>query len=143
MLILLTKTTKTMKNTIYKSLLLSLLITNIWSVAIFFIYYFDNSSSFGALKTLFIYIYSCWITSGLGLLVFLLSFLKIWKSNQSKVFFLLLIDWLNIFFSITLIITACFEIIRSEAITGLYLFANFIISIIIFFRARKIIKTTI
>lgn len=132
-----------MKSTIYKSLLLSLLITNIWSVIIFFIYYFDNSSLFSGLKTLFIFLWSCWISSGFGLLIILLSFLKIWKSNQAKVFFLLLFDWLNIFFSITLIITTYFEIIRHEAITELYLFTNFIISIVIFFRARRIIKTTI
>ena len=132
-----------MKNIIYKSLLLSLLITNIWSVVMFFIYYFDNPVLFSGFKTLFIYIWSCWISSGLGILILLFSFLKIWKSNQSKVFLLILIGWFNIFFSILLVVTVCFEIIRHEAITGFYLFTNFIISIVIFFRARRIIRITI
>ncbi|KOP37067.1 hypothetical protein DBB36_13780 [Flavobacterium sp. WLB] len=132
-----------MKNTIYKSLLLSLLITNIWSVVIFFIYYFDSPGLFSGFRTLGVYLWSCWISSGLGVLVFLLSFLRIWKSNQSKVFFLILFDWLNIFFSITFVLTTCFEIMAYEGIVELYLFTNFIISIVIFFRARRIIKTTI
>lgn len=132
-----------MKSTIYKSLLLSLLITNIWSVVIFFIYYFESPGLFSGFKTIGIYLWSCWISSGLGVLVFLLSFLRIWKSHQSKVFFLLICDWLNIFFSITLVLTTCFEIMAYEGITELYLFTNFIISIVIFFRTKRIISRTI
>jgi hypothetical protein len=132
-----------MKNIIYKSLLLSLLITNIWSVVMFFIYYFDNPALFSGFKTLFIYIWSCWISSGLGILILLFSFLKIWDSIKLKVFLLVLIGWLNIFFSILFSATIYFEIINYESFTQFYLFANFIISIVIFFRARRIIRTSI
>lgn len=132
-----------MKNIIYKSLLISLLITNIWSVVMFFIYYFDNPVLFSGFKTLFIYIWSCWISSGLGILILLFSYLKIWNSIKLKVFLLVLIGWLNIFFSILFSATVYFEIINYESFTQFYLFANFIISIVIFFRARRIIRTTI
>lgn len=130
-----------MKNTIYKSLLLSLLITNIWSVIAFFIYFFEDPGWFHGFETLGFLLWSCWISSGLGILIILLSFLKFWKSNQAKVFFLLLFGWFNIFFSILVFITGCFEIISHEALTEL--FTNFIISIVIFFRARRIIRINI
>lgn len=129
-----------MKQTVYKSLITSLLITNIWSVIIFFIYYFEGSGL--SLTTLFIYIWSCWFSAGLGTFVIVFSFLKIWKSNQSKIFLLVLVGWLNIFFSILLVITAFLEIIRLEAILYFYLTSNIIVSIFLYFVTRKIIKIT-
>ncbi|SHG58813.1 hypothetical protein SAMN05443663_103241 [Flavobacterium defluvii] len=130
-----------MKNTIYKSLLSSLLITNIWSVIIFFIYFFEDPGWFHGFETFGFFLWSCWISSGLGILIILLSFLKFWKSNPAKVFFLLPFGWFNIFFSILVFITGCFEIVSHEAL--IELLTNFTISVLIFFRTRKIIKTTI
>jgi len=128
-----------MKETIYKSLLLSLLITNLWAAITFFVYYFDTGL-FSGFKTLLLFGWSCWISSGLGLLAILLSFLKIWKSNQSKVFTLVLTGWLNIFFSFLLITTTFFEIIVPESFIYSFYIVNLIIPIVVYFRTKKIIK---
>jgi len=127
-----------MKETIYKSLLLSLLITNLWAAITFFVYYFDTGL-FSGFKTLLLFGWSCWISSGLGLLAILLSFLKIGKSNQSKVFTLVLTGWLNIFFSFLLITTTFFEIIVPESFIYSFFIINLIIPVVIYFRTKKII----
>jgi len=127
-----------MKETIYKSLLLSLLITNLWATITFFVYYFETGL-FSGFKTLLLFGWSCWISSGLGLLAILLSFLKIWKSNQSKVFTLVLTGWLNIFFSFLLITTTFFEIIVPESFIYSFFIINLIIPVVIYFRTKKII----
>jgi hypothetical protein len=127
-----------MKETIYKSLLLSLLITNLWATITFFVYYFETGL-FSGFKTLLLFGWSCWISSGLGLLVILISLLKIWKSNQSKVFTLVLTGWLNIFFSFLLITTTFFEIIVPESFIYSFFIINLIIPVVIYFRTKKII----
>lgn len=128
-----------MKETIYKSLLLSLLVTNLWAAITFFVYYFDTGL-FSGFKTLLLFGWSCWISSGLGLLVILISLLKTWKSNQSKVFTLVLTGWLNIFFSFLLITTTFFEIIVPESFIYSFYIVNLIIPIVVYFRTKKIIK---
>ena len=127
-----------MKETIYKSLLLSLLITNLWAAITFFVYYFETGL-FSGFKTLLLFGWSCWISSGLGLLIILISLLKIWKSNQSKVFTLVLTGWLNIFFSFLLITTTFFEIIVPESFIYSFFIINLIIPVVIYFRTKKII----
>jgi len=131
-----------MKETVSRSLLLSLLITNIWSVVTFFIYYFESPGLFSGFKTLFFFGWSCWISAALGLLIILFSFLKFWKSNKLKVSLLVIIGWFNIFFSILLVITGLLEIIIPESFLDAYFIINFIIPIVIYFITRKIIKTT-
>ena len=128
-----------MKETIYKSLLLSLLITNLWATITFFVYYFDTGL-FSGFKTLLLFGWSCWISSGLGLLIILISLLKIWKSNQSKVFLLVFTGWFNIFFSLLLITTTYFEIIAPESFIDAFYIVNLIIPIVVYFRTKKIIK---
>ncbi|QDW19361.1 hypothetical protein [Flavobacterium sp. KBS0721] len=125
-----------MKETIYKSLLLPLLITNLWATITFFVYYFETGL-FSGFKTLLLFGWSCWISSGLGLLVILISLLKTWKSNQSKVFTLVLTGWLNIFFSFLLITTTFFEIIVPESFIYSFYIVNLIIPIVVYFRTKK------
>lgn len=120
-----------MKETIQKSLIFSLLLTNIWSVVTFFIYFFDRDGLFSGLQTLVFFMYSCWISAALGILIFLLSFLKIWKSNESKIFLLVFIVWFNIFFSILLLIAFYFEVLDSNSLIDVYFITNFIISFLL------------
>jgi hypothetical protein len=127
-----------MKETILKSLLLSLLITNLWATITFFIYYFETGL-LNSFKTLLLFGWSYWISSGLGLLALLLSLLKIWKSNQSKVFLLVFTGWFNIFFSLLLITTTYFEIIAPESFIDAFFIVNLIIPIVVYFRTKKII----
>lgn len=130
-----------MKNTILKSLVLSLFITNIWSVTMFFIYYFESPGWFVSLKTLFIFIDSCWIMSGIGVLAVLISFVKFWKSNRQKVFLLSTVAFLNVFFSIIIILTAVFEIVNYQLdIFDMVFLINFIIPIAVFFIIKRKIK---
>lgn len=122
-----------MKETIQKSLIISLLLTNIWSVIAFFIYFFESSGLFHGFQTLIFFMYSCWISAALGILILLLSFLKIWKSNYLKKFLFVIIGWFNIFLSILLLITFYFEVIDPNSLLDVYFISNFIISFLVFF----------
>ena len=126
-----------MKETIYKSLILSLFLTNIWSVVMFFIYFFESPGWLHGLETLIIFIKTCWTLIVLGLIVILISFIKSIKI-KFKIFSLALIAWINIFLSILLIT------IMSLKITGLDAFYElgllFIISIISLLLIRKLLK---
>jgi hypothetical protein len=132
-----------MKETVYKSLIISLLITNIWTVVIFFIYFFESPGWFQGLTTLMIFVYSCWIIAALGILAIIISFIKKWFSAQWKIFLLVLITWLNSFFSILLLILTLLEIVRYETIFELYLFSNIIVSIVALLIIKKIFKNPI
>lgn len=132
-----------MKETVYISLIISLLITNIWTVVIFFIYFFESPGWFQGLTTLMIFVYSCWIIAALGILAIIISFIKKWFSAQWKIFLLVLITWLNSFFSILLLILTLLEIVRYEAIFELYLFSNIIVSIVALLIINKIFKNPI
>jgi hypothetical protein len=132
-----------MKETVYKSLIISLLITNIWTVVIFFIYFFESPGWFQGLTTLMIFVYSCWIIAALGILAIIISFIKKWFSAQWKIFLLVLITWLNSFFSILLLILTLLEIVRYETIFELYLFSNRIVSIVALLIIKKIFKNPI
>lgn len=130
-----------MKNTILKSLALSLFITNIWSVTIFFIYYFEAPGLFSGFKTLFIFLYSCWIMSGIGVLGIFISFVKLWKSNIQKVFLLSTVTFLNTFFSLLIILTAIFEVVNYQLdISNMVFLINFIIPITGFFLIKRKMK---
>lgn len=126
-----------MKETIYKSLILSLFLTNIWSVVMFFIYFFESPGWLHGLETLIIFIKTCWTLIVVGLIVILISFIKSIKI-KFKIFSLALIAWINIFLSILLIT------IMSLKITGLDAFYElgllFIISIISLLLIRKLLK---
>lgn len=132
-----------MKETVYKSLIISLLITNIWTVVIFFIYFFESPGWFQGLTTLMIFVYSCWIIAALGILAIIISFIKKWFSAQWKIFLLVLITWLNSFFSILLLILTLLEIVRSEVFFEFYLFSNLIVSIVALLIIKKIFKNPI
>lgn len=128
-----------MKETIYKSLVLALLLTNIWAVTTFFIYFFESPGWFTGFKTLEFFIYSCWGSAGLGLTIILLSFIKRLRFNF-KIFSLTLIFWINLFFSILLLITMALEIIRSEAFFEMLFYANIIVFPISLFIIKKTLK---
>ncbi len=127
-----------MENIIYKSLISSLVLTNIWSIITFFIYYFESPGLFRGFDTFSFFLMSCWITAGIGILSITLSFVRIWKSNQKKIFLLSINGFLNLFFSILLILTAFLGIINFDyCIINLYLICNFLIPIIILLIIKK------
>lgn len=126
-----------MKETIYKSLILSLLLTNIWSVVMFFIYFFESPGWLHGLETLIIFIKTCWTLIVVGLIVILISFIKSIKI-KFKIFSLALIAWINIFLSILLITNMSLKITGLDAFYELGLL--FIISIISLLLIRKLLK---
>lgn len=126
-----------MKETIYKSLILSLFLTNIWSVIMFFIYFFESPGWLHGLETLIIFIKTCWTLIVLGLIAILISFIKSVKI-KFKIFLLVLIAWINVFLSILLITIMSLKITRLDALYELGLV--FIISIISLLLIRKLSK---
>ncbi|MBF4492573.1 hypothetical protein IR010_08455 [Flavobacterium sp. MR2016-29] len=128
-----------MKETIQKSLIFSLLLTNIWSVAVFFIYFFERPGIFSGLKTLGFFLYSCWFSASFGLIVLLISFIKRLKP-KFKIFLLTLIFWINLFFFILLLITMAVQIIDSGAFFEILFYANIIVAPIAMLLIMKISK---
>lgn len=126
-----------MKETIYKSLIISLLITNIWSVVMFFIYFFESPGWLHGLETIIIFTKTCWTSIVLGIIVILISFIKSVKI-KFKIFLLVLIAWINVFLSVLLITTMALEIIQLDAFYELGLVL--IISIISLLLIRKLSK---
>lgn len=128
-----------MKETIYKSLITSLILTNIWSIIMFFIYFFESPGWLHGLETLIIFIKTCWTSIALGLIAIVISFIKSVKV-KFKIFSLVLIAWMNIFFSILLITIMSFKIAGLDAFYEMGLV--FIISITSLLLIRKISKKT-
>lgn len=126
-----------MKETIYKSLIFSLFLTNIWSIVMFFIYFFESPGWLHGLETLIIFIKTCWTLIVVGLIVILISFIKSIKI-KFKIFSLALIAWINIFLSILLITNMSLKITGLDAFYELGL--QFIISIISLLLIRKLSK---
>ena len=126
-----------MKETIQKSLIFSLMLTNIWSVIIFFIYFFERPGLFSGLKTLGFFLYSCWFSAGFGLIVLLISFIKRVKP-KFKIFLLTLISSINLFFFILLLITMAVEIIDTQAFFEMLFYANIIVAPIAMLLIKKI-----
>ena len=128
-----------MKDTVTKSIITSLLITNIWTIIAFFSYFFDEPGWFYGFQTLMFYVWSCWIASALGFLVIIISFLKYrLLSKNRKLFSLVMVTVLNSFYSIILIILAIQNLIRGEAIFEMLLIANLIISVVAILRIKKL-----
>lgn len=126
-----------MKETIYKSLILSLFLTNIWSVVMFFIYFFESPGWLHGLETIIIFIKTCWTSIVLGIIVILISFIKSIKI-KFKMFLLVLIAWINVFLSILLITVMSLKITGLDAFYELGLIL--IISIISLLLIRKLSK---
>jgi len=126
-----------MKETIYKSLILSLFLTNIWSVVMFFIYFFESPGWLHGLETIIFFIKTCWTSIVLGIIVILISFIKSIKI-KFKMFLLVLIAWINVFLSILLITVMSLKITGLDAFYELGLIL--IISIISLLLIRKLSK---
>ena len=73
-----------MKETIFKNLALSLILTNIWTICAFFIYFFESPGWFHGFEVLFFYIYSCWISGGIGIILILLRLLYFKNDRKNK-----------------------------------------------------------
>lgn len=131
-----------MKENISKSIITSLLVTNIWTIIAFFTYFYDEPGWFYGLQTLLFYMWSCWIASALGILVIIMSFLKyrVLSKNQ-KLFTLVMVTVLNSYYTILLILLVIQNLIRGEAIFELFLIANLMISIVGIWRFKKIRKS--
>lgn len=126
-----------MKETVYKSLILSLFLTNIWSVVMFFIYFFESPGWLHGLETIIIFIKTCWTSIILGIIVILISFIKSVKI-KFKMFLLVLIAWINVFLSILLITIMSLKITGLDAFYELVLIL--IISVISLLLIRKLSK---
>lgn len=126
-----------MKETIYKSLILSLFLTNIWSVVMFFIYFFESPGWLHGLETIIFFIKTCWTSIVLGIIVILISFIKSIKI-KFKMFLLVLIAWINVFLSILLITVMSLKITGLDAFYELVLIL--IISVISVLLIRKLSK---
>ncbi|WP_166920258.1 hypothetical protein [Flavobacterium poyangense] len=73
-----------MKETIFKNLVLSLISTNIWTICAFFIYFFKSPGWFGGFEVLIFYMYSCYISGGIGIILILLRLFYFKKDKKNK-----------------------------------------------------------
>jgi hypothetical protein len=134
---------KNVKEIIYKSLGLSLLITNIWTIFAFFNYYYEESGMFHGLETLILFIWSCWTVAGFGIIIIPIAFMKKWLSVSQMTFLLTMAISLNTFYLILFLILSFKKLIRVESFIETFLFVNLIIIIASILIIKKIKGTFI
>lgn len=131
-----------MKEITYKSLGLSLLITNIWTIFAFFKYYNEKSELFRGLDTLIFYILSSLTAAGLGIIIILIAIMKNYLSVLQKIFSLTMVLSLNAFYFMLYIILSFTNLIRVESFFDTFLFVNpiiIIVSILIIKKQRELL----
>lgn len=132
-----------MKETLYRNSALSLIITNIWTIVGFFIFYFEEPGFMPGFTTLIFYMYSSWIASGLGILIILIRKLFFKRKKQYKLkfhFLYLLAGIANTFFSSIFILLSILGLIRIESFFTVFLIVNFLVSFYIYFDILKNLK---
>jgi hypothetical protein len=127
-----------MKETIYKSLSFSFLITNVWTIAAFFVYFYEKPGLFHGWGTLIFYIWSCWIIAFAGIIIILSSFLKRYLTTAFRIFSLIVITSLNSFCLILFVLLSVQGLIRFESFIDTFLIMNLIIPIVALLVIRKI-----
>lgn len=132
-----------MQKTFYKSLSISFLITTIWTLIGFFIYFYEEPGLFHGLKTLLYFVWSCWFSSGLSFLIILCCLLKPQKRFLLKLGLLTIVITLNAFYSLLYLLLIILDIIKNYSFFDAFLEANFIVVIIAVIVKRKLGKRKI
>jgi hypothetical protein len=130
-----------MKETIFKNMTFSLILTNIWSICAFFIYFFETPGWFHGFEVLGLYLKSSWLSAGIGLILVLLRLFYFKKGKKNKLVFNFIyscVGTFNLFLSIIFIILACFDIVKA-GIIEIFLPSS-IIAAFIFIDIYKTIK---
>ncbi|KLT68455.1 hypothetical protein AB674_17450 [Flavobacterium sp. ABG] len=131
-----------MKETLFKNLTFSLIITNIWTICAFFIYFFESPGWFHGFGVFGFYLNSCWVSGAIGVILILLRFFYFKNDKKNK----LSLSFLYCFFGIfNLLLFALFLILALFEIThggflDLFLFANPITAVFILFDIYKTVK---
>lgn len=132
-----------MQKTFYKSLSISFLITTIWTLIGFYIYFYEEPGLFHGFETLLYFVWSCWISSGLGILIILYCLLKPQKRFLLKLGLLAIVITLNAFYSLIYLLLIILDIVKNYSFFDAFLEANFIVVIIAVIVKRKLGKRQI
>ena len=132
-----------MQKTYYKSLSISFLITTIWTLIGFFIYFYEEPGLFSWFDTLLYFICSCWISAGLGILIIVFRFLKPQKLSTIKLGLLTIVITLNAFYSFLYMLLIVLGIVKNYGFFDGFLWANFIVAIVAVIVKRKLRKKQI
>jgi len=127
-----------MKETIFRSLFTSLIVTNIWTIFIFFNYLYEEPGMLHGFGTLVLYLWSCWITAGLGTIGIIITSVKKSLLVKQKLFILIMITTLNAFYTVIFIILNILSLIRFESLIEVFLIANLLVSITSFLLIKNI-----
>ncbi len=126
-----------MKETIFKSLFISFFLTNIWTIFAFFDYLFEEPRLFHGFGTLVLYLWSCWIIAGLGIISIIITSVNKLLSAKQKLFILIMAITLNAFYTVIFIILSILKLIRVESFIELFLITNLLVSITSFLIIKK------
>ena len=126
-----------MKETIFKSLFISFFLTNIWTIFAFFDYLFEEPGFFHGFGTLVLYLWSCWIIAGLGIISIIITSVNKLLSAKQKLFILIMTITLNAFYTLIFIILSILKLIRVESFIELFLITNLLVSITSFLIIKK------
>lgn len=132
-----------MKEKIYRNCSLSLVVINIWTIYIFFYFFFNEDGFMRGFSTALVYINSCWIASGLGFFSILYRFTILRKQKLYDLkfqFLYVLIGIFNIYFSLIFILLLSLCLIELGTFFTLFLVFNFLFSIFISFDIIKNLK---
>ncbi len=135
-----------MREKLFKYSIISLVIINFWTLYGFFDYFLDKSDSFRGFGLLIFYVWSIYISIGLGfiiLIIRLIYHLKFKRNilNTNLLYIFCGIFNLNLF--IIWIITVCLKISILDTIFSCYALCSLVISAIIFYDIYKTDKYSI
>jgi len=132
-----------MQKTFYKSLSISFLITTIWTLIGFFIYFYEDPGLFCGIYTLLYFVWSCWFSSGLSFLITLCCLLKPQKRFLLKLGLLTIVITLNVFYSLLYLLLIILGIVKNYSFFDGFLCVNLIVAIIAVIVKRKLGKKQI
>lgn len=127
-------------STIFKGISLSLFITTIWTIIAFFIFLNEEPTLGHGVITLAYYLKSCWVAAGLGIICIFTSLPKRIFSDQQKIFLLILVTILNLFFLILFVVLVFQLPIRPQSFYEVFIAANLIIPGVSIFMLYRIIN---
>lgn len=128
-----------MKEYIYKNLSIALLLTNVWSVIGFFVFYFEESRFMQGFETAVFFLKSCWTASAIGTLLLVVRRV-FFKKHKYKVLvnsLCVIAGAINFFFFVVFIALSALGLIKFMAFFTLFILLNLLIAAICWFELFK------
>lgn len=128
-----------MKEYIYKNLSIALLLTNVWSVISFLIFYFEEAGFMQGFETAVFFLKSCWTAGVIGTLLLVVRRV-FFKKHTYKVLvnsLCVIAGAVNFFFFVVFIVLSALGLLKFMTFFTLFILLNLLIAVICWFELIK------